>query len=323
MSSAESFPTEPSTPAPPTAAPFVVAALYQFRSLTDPAGIREQLVALGGELGLCGTLIVAQEGINGTVAGSRAAITRLHDFLLAAGFTDMEYKESTAAEAPFKRFKVRLKQEIVTLGVPVAPREQVGTYLNPQEWNALLADPDVIVVDTRNRYEVKAGTFQGATDPGIDSFREFPAWVEEHLAGAQGRKIAMFCTGGIRCEKSTSLLLEKGFKDVYHLRGGILKYLEDMPEEESRWQGECFVFDGRVAVGHGLRESQAAMCHSCGWPLTPQDQLHPHYEEGVSCAHCHDTTTDTQKAAFRERQRLYDRQRSSKNKSSAEYTGKP
>ena len=285
---------------------YTVAALYQFRALENPAALREKLLELGTRLGLCGTLIVAEEGINGTVAGSRAAMTELHEFLLAEGFDGLEYKESQASEQPFKRYKVRLKKEIVTLGVPVAPREKVGTYLDPEEWNALLADPDVILVDTRNRYEVKAGTFQGAVNPEIDTFREFPGWVDEQLAGAKDKKIAMFCTGGIRCEKSTSLLLERGFKDVYHLGGGILKYLEDMPEEKSRWEGECFVFDGRVTVGHGLREGDTTMCHSCGWPLTPEERQHPHYEEGVSCQHCFDHTTAAQKAAFRERQRMYE-----------------
>ncbi|AAF10674.1 oxygen-dependent tRNA uridine(34) hydroxylase TrhO [Deinococcus radiodurans] len=290
----------------PAPQPYTVAALYQFRALPDPAALRAELLALGERLELCGTLIVADEGINGTVAGSAAAIAELHAFLLASGFDRLEYKESQASEKPFKRYKVRLKKEIVTLGVPVAPREQVGTYLDPQAWNDLLADPEVIVVDTRNRYEVKAGTFQGAVDPEIDSFREFPAWVDEHLAGAEGKKIAMFCTGGIRCEKSTSLLLQKGFQDVYHLKGGILKYLEDVPQAQSRWDGECFVFDGRVTVGHGLQEGDAVMCHSCGWPLTAQERAHPQFEEGVSCEHCFDETTDVQKAAFRERQRMYE-----------------
>lgn len=289
-------------------APFIVAALYQFRALENPAALREELLALGQAWSLCGTLIVASEGINGTVAGSRETITALHDFLLAQGFNALEYKESTATEKPFRRFKVRLKQEIVTLGVPVAPREQVGTYLSPQEWNALLANDDVVLLDTRNRYEVKAGTFQGAIDPEIDTFREFPAWIEAHRAELEGKRIAMFCTGGIRCEKSTSLLLQQGFQDVYHLRGGILKYLEDMPAAESRWEGECFVFDGRVTIGHGLQESGTSMCHSCGWPLSAADRASALYEEGVSCAHCFDRTTEAQKAAFRERQRQYDAQ---------------
>lgn len=292
----------PSVPAP-SAAPWVVAALYEFRALEDPAALRSDLAVLGARLGLCGTLIVAPEGINGTVAGSRAAIDELRGALRAAGFARLEDKESEATERPFKRFKVRLKAEIVTLGVPVTPRERVGTYVEAEDWNALLADPDVVVVDTRNRYEVKAGTFQGALDPELDSFREFPAWLDAHAGELAGKRVAMFCTGGIRCEKSTSLLLERGFTDVLHLRGGILKYLEQVPEEDSRWEGECFVFDGRVAVGHGLREGEAVMCHSCGWPLTPQEQAHPEYEEGVSCEHCAGRTTAAQKAAFRERQR--------------------
>jgi UPF0176 protein len=292
----------PSVSASP-ASGWVVAALYEFRALDEPAALRDDLSVLGTQLGLCGTLIVAPEGINGTVAGSRAAIDELRAALQDAGFTRLEYKESGAPEQPFKRFKARLKAEIVTLGVPVAPREQVGHYVEAEDWNALIDDPEVVVVDTRNRYEVKAGTFQGALDPELDSFREFPAWLDAHAAELRGKRVAMFCTGGIRCEKSTSLLLEHGFTDVLHLRGGILNYLEQVPEEESRWEGECFVFDGRVAVGHGLRGGTAVMCHSCGWPLTPEEQTHPEYEEGVSCEHCAARTTPAQKAAFRERQR--------------------
>ncbi|WP_022802282.1 oxygen-dependent tRNA uridine(34) hydroxylase TrhO [Deinococcus ficus] len=299
--------TPPVSPAPPpTDLPWTVAALYQFRPVEDPAALRDTLLALARSLDLCGTLLIAPEGINGTVAGSSESIAALHDTLISLGFTRMEYKESGAPTRPFRRLKVRLKQEIVTLGVPVEPREQVGTYLTPQEWNALLAQDDVIVVDTRNRYEVKAGTFQGAVDPGLDAFRDFPAWVDEHLQGAEGKKIAMFCTGGIRCEKSTSLLLQKGFRDVYHLQGGILRYLEDVPPEESRWEGECFVFDGRVTVGHGLTPGNGEMCHSCGWPLTAEDLGSPAFERGVSCPQCVDRTTDAQKAAFRDRQRMYD-----------------
>ncbi|WP_084049647.1 rhodanese-related sulfurtransferase [Deinococcus hopiensis] len=293
--------------APSPAAPYTVAALYQFRPLGNPAGLREALLNLGRRLELCGTLILAPEGINGTVAGPREAITELHAFLLEAGFDRLEYKESQSAEKPFKRLKVRLKRETVTLGVPTEPLAQVGRYVEPQGWNALLADPDVLVIDTRNRYEVKAGTFQGAVNPEIGSFREFPAWVNEHLQDSRGRKIAMFCTGGIRCEKSTSLLLGMGFADVYHLRGGILKYLEDVPVEESRWEGECFVFDGRVTVGHGLTPGGGEMCHSCGGPLTPEETRHRHFERGVSCEHCFAQTTAEQKASFRERQRLYER----------------
>ncbi|PNY82787.1 hypothetical protein CVO96_00865 [Deinococcus koreensis] len=296
--------TQPPLPQAPSA-PFAVLALYQFHDVHDPAGLRDRLLELGRATGLCGTLIVAPEGINGTVAGSLEAVTGLRDFLRGSGFSHLEAKESTARERPFRRFKVRLKREIVTLGVPVAPREEVGTYLSPEDWNALLADPEVVVIDTRNRYEVVAGTFQGALNPEIDSFREFPQWLDDHRSELEGRRVAMFCTGGIRCEKSTSLLLQRGFQDVYHLHGGILKYLEDVPEERSRWEGECFVFDGRVTVGHGLEPGHALMCHSCGWPLAPGQRTHPLYEEGVSCEHCHGQTTPAQKAAFRERQRHF------------------
>lgn len=287
-------------------APLIVAALYQFHEVENPAALRADLLALGGAHDLCGTLIVAPEGINGTVAGTRAGIDALRVALHGAGFTHPEYKESTASTRPFRRFKVRLKAEIVTLGVPVTPRERVGTYVRPGEWNALLADPDTVVIDTRNRYEVQAGTFQGAVNPGIDSFREFPAWLDAHAADLRGKRVAMYCTGGIRCEKSTSLLLARGFTDVLHLQGGILRYLEDVPPEGSRWQGECFVFDGRVTVGHGLAEGRAVMCHSCGWPLDAAGRAHPLFEEGVSCEHCHARTTDAQKAAFRDRQRHFD-----------------
>ncbi|GHF32468.1 UPF0176 protein [Deinococcus metalli] len=288
-----------------TPAPCIVAALYQFRDVADPAALRGALLDLGRAHDLCGTLIVAPEGLNGTVAGTREGIDALRAFLHGEGFTALEDKESAAAVRPFRRFKVRVKAEIVTLGVPVAPRERVGTYVRPAEWNALLDDPDVVVIDTRNRYEVQAGTFRGAVSPGIDSFREFPEWLDGHAAALAGKRVAMYCTGGIRCEKSTSLLLERGFTDVLHLQGGILRYLEDVPEADSRWDGECFVFDGRVTVGHGLTQGGAVMCHSCGWPLDAGDRQHPQYEEGVSCAHCAGHTTSAQKAAFRERQRQF------------------
>lgn len=290
----------------PALTPFTVLALYQFRAVPDPAALRAELLERGQASRLCGTLIVAPEGINGTVAGSCAAIDGLTAFLQSAGFNRLEAKESSSSEQPFKRFKVRLKSEIVTLGQPVEPTSQAGQYVEAGDWNALIADPDVVVVDTRNRYEVSAGTFEGAVNPEIDSFREFPAWLDAHADELAGKRVAMFCTGGIRCEKSTSLLRERGFTDVLHLRGGILKYLEDVPEESSRWHGECFVFDGRVTVGHGLREGGSAMCHSCGWPLGADERAHPAYEEGVSCPQCVQATTEAQKAAFRDRQRMYD-----------------
>ena len=295
--------------APPPAAPYTVLALYQFRNVPNPAALRAELLTLGQSSGLCGTLIVAPEGINGTVAGTRAAIDELRAFLHSAGFDRLEAKISHSSEQPFKRFKVRLKAEIVTLGLPVQPTSQAGQYVKAGDWNALIADPDVVVVDTRNRYEVQAGTFEGAVNPQIDSFREFPAWLDAHASELAGKRVAMFCTGGIRCEKSTSLLRERGFNDVLHLKGGILKYLEEVPEVESRWHGECFVFDGRVTVGHGLRESGAEMCHSCGWPLGAAERAHQNYEEGVSCPNCVEATTDAQKAAFRDRQRMYDARR--------------
>lgn len=285
-------------------APWVVAALYQFKTLPDPAALREQLLELGQSAGLCGTLIVAGEGINGTVAGSREAIDRLHAALLTAGFDHLEYKESYALSQPFKKYKVRLKKEIVTLGASVEPLARVGHYVDPQDWNALIADPDVVVIDTRNDYEYKAGTFQRAIDPQTATFREFPAWVDEHLEGQKDKKIAMFCTGGIRCEKATSYLLERGFQNVYHLKGGVLAYLEHVPAEESRWEGECFVFDERVTVGHGLKPTGAQMCYSCGWPLTPEETQHPHFERGVSCEHCYNQTTEQQKKQFRDRQKM-------------------
>ena len=287
-------------------APWVVAALYQFRALEHPAALQARLREVCAQQGLCGTLIVAPEGINGTVAGSREGISALHALLLELGCDRMEYKESDAASQPLKRMKVRLKKEIVTLGVKVQPRELVGHYLNPEEWNALLQDPDVVLIDTRNRYEYQAGTFRGAVDPQTDTFREFPAWVEDYRAELQGKKIAMFCTGGIRCEKSTSLLLQEGFDEVYHLQGGILRYLEQMPQEQSLWEGECFVFDERVTVGHGLVPGNAEMCWSCGWPLGDAERADPRFERGVSCPHCFDATTPEQKAAFRARQTWYE-----------------
>ncbi len=309
MSASHPVPVLPEAPRDPAARPaFVVAALYQFRAVSDPAALRGRLLPLGAAHGLCGTLIVASEGINGTVAGSRAGIDALRGALLAEGFTGLEYKESAASEQPFRRFKVRVKAEIVTMGAAAEPTREAGQYVAPQDWNDLISAPDVVVIDTRNRYEVKAGTFRGALDPQIDSFREFPAWLDAHAGALQGKRVAMFCTGGIRCEKSTSLLRQRGYADVFHLQGGILKYLEDVPEEDSRWDGECFVFDGRVTVGHGLHEGGAVMCHSCGWPLSEQERRDPLFEEGVSCRHCHAQTTPEQKAAFRARQRHFDRQ---------------
>jgi len=285
---------------------WVIAALYQFHPISFPADLRNRLEELSTHLGLCGTLIVAAEGINGTVAGSRAAIDELHQVLLHEGFDRMEYKESFSRDKPFKRMKVKHKDEIVTLGVDVEPLAQVGHYLEPAEWHKFIQQEDVLVIDTRNRYEYAAGTFKNAIDPKTETFREFPAYVEEHLSDAKHKKIAMFCTGGIRCEKSTSLLLQQGFEEVYHLKGGILNYLNEIPEDESLWKGECFVFDGRVGVGHGVEEGESAMCFGCGWPLMRHELQSVKYERGVSCPHCYDQTSEAQKARYRMRQQQLD-----------------
>lgn len=281
---------------------WVVAALYQFHPVADPSALQQQLLDLLSSLNICGTLIVAGEGINGTVAGSRAAIDQMRHYLLDYGFTNMEYKESSSSEKPFRKTKVKLKKEIVTLGVEVQPRSQVGHYLNPEEWHDFIQQDDVILIDTRNDYEYKAGTFKNAIDPQTESFREFPEYVEKNLSDAKDKKIAMFCTGGIRCEKSTSLLLQQGFKEVYHLKGGILNYLEKIPADESLWEGECFVFDNRTGVTHGVQEGESVKCHACGWPLTPEEVELSSYELGVSCVYCIDKTTEQQKAGFRMRQ---------------------
>jgi UPF0176 protein len=230
----------------------VVAALYQFKVVADPASLQQLLKDLCQTQGILGTLIVAHEGINGTVSGSRAAIDVLHTVLVAQGFERMEYKESFAPEHTFRKLKIKLKKEIVTLGVQVNPRDHVGTYLSPTQWHEFIQQKEVIIVDTRNDYEYVTGTFEGAIDPQTKNFGEFPDYVQTHLKDAKDKKIAMFCTGGIRCEKSTSYLLQEGFKEVYHLQGGILNYLAQIPPEDSLWKGECFVFDrscGRGAWG--------------------------------------------------------------------------
>lgn len=281
---------------------WVVAALYQFKEVSNAADLQQRLLNLVKTINLCGTLIVADEGINGTVAGDQNAIHTIHQFLINEGFVDLEYKESFSEEKPFRKMKIKLKKEIVTLGVEVKPRSLVGHYLNPQQWNELIAQDDVILIDTRNDYEYKAGTFKNALDPKTDSFREFPNYVKKELSEHKNKKIAMFCTGGIRCEKSTSLLLQEGFEEVYHLKGGILKYLEETPAEESLWEGECFVFDGRTAVKHGMEEGSSIKCHACGWPLNEAEAQLPSYEHGVSCTYCIEKTSEKQKEGFRMRQ---------------------
>jgi len=283
----------------------VVTALYHFTRLPDFADWQDPLRTHCDAYGIKGTLLLASEGINGTVAGSREAIDALIDWLHAKPeFADLEHKESYAPAMPFYRLKVRLKKEIVTMGVPgTDPTKIVGTYVESQDWNELIVDPDTIVIDTRNDYEVQIGTFDGAVNPQTDAFREFPDWVARNENRLKGKKIAMFCTGGIRCEKSTAFMKSQGYEDVFHLKGGILKYLEDVPEEQSKWKGECFVFDERVSVGHGLRIGPHTLCRACRHPLSPEDLRSPHFKEGISCAHCIDKFTNEDRERFAMRQR--------------------
>ncbi|MEM9869792.1 MAG: rhodanese-related sulfurtransferase [Pseudomonadota bacterium] len=282
-----------------------IAALYHFTQFADPAALKGPLAALCCDQGVKGTLLLAPEGINGTIAGPRAGIdATLAHIRALPGCADLEWKESVSDTAPFGKLKVRLKREIVTMGQPdVDPAARTGNYVAPKDWNDLITRDDVTVIDTRNDYEVAIGTFDGAVDPETASFGAFPAWWEENKHRFAGKKIAMFCTGGIRCEKSTNYLLGQGVEDVFHLKGGILKYLEEVPAERSTWRGECFVFDGRVSVGHGLAVGPHVLCHACRRPILPEDRSRPEYEDGVSCHHCVSVTTDADKARFRERQR--------------------
>ncbi len=282
-----------------------VAALYKFTPFEDLPAIQGPLRAVCDASGVRGSLLIAHEGLNGTIAGSRRGIDVVLQHLRALpGCADVEVKESFAAEMPFARMKVRLKKEIVTLGVPsVDPTAHVGTYVEPKDWNALIRGNDVAVIDTRNSYEVGIGTFRGAVDPQTETFREFPAWWEANRERYAGRKVAMFCTGGIRCEKASNYLLTQGVDEVFHLRGGILKYLEDVPEEESLWDGQCYVFDGRVSVGHGLVPGEYGLCHACGRPVSDDDRAAETWEEGVSCPACVDEYDEAAKERFRERQR--------------------
>lgn len=256
-----------------TAPLLTVAALYRFTRLTDLADLRTRLAEVCGAHGVRGTLLLAVEGINGTIAGTTDAVDAVLDTIRGLpGCADLDAKLSPAAAMPFDRMKVRIKREIVTLGEPhIDPAAQAGRYVEPEQWNALIADPDVVVIDTRNAYEVVAGTFRGAVDPRTRTFRDFPAWFRANratlLPDGRPRKVAMFCTGGIRCEKSTAFLKKEGVEEVFHLKGGILKYLEVVPQEDSQWQGECFVFDQRVAVGHGLAPGTCTMCRACGSPV--------------------------------------------------------
>jgi UPF0176 protein len=284
---------------------WIVAAFYKFVTLDNCEHRRQNLLDICQQQEIKGTMLLAPEGINGTISGTRSSIDNILAYLRSDPcFQDLEHKESIAQKAPFDRLKVKLKQEIVTFGIPtVDPIHRVGTYVKPQDWNQLIANPDVVVVDTRNNYEVEIGTFQGAIDPHTDSFTEFPEYVATHLNPQQHKQVALFCTGGIRCEKATSYLLAQGFEEVYHLQGGILKYLEEVPAAESLWEGECFVFDDRVAVTHGLEPGTHQLCWGCGNPITPVDLTAPHYEPGICCPRCYPTMTPTQRASRTERWR--------------------
>ena len=289
---------------------FLTAAFYRFVVLDDTEQLRPQLLAQCQAQQVKGNVLLAHEGINGTIAGPEAGVRAVLAWLRAdPRLAALVHKEAWATEDPFYRMKVSLKREIVTLGVPdVHAATEAGTYVSPQDWNQLIDDPDVAVVDVRNDYEVAIGTFQGAIDPLTRSFSEFPQWVERNEALLRGKsKVAMFCTGGIRCEKSTAYLRQLGFENVYHLEGGILKYLETVAPEDSRWQGDCFVFDERVSVGHGLQPGDHQLCRSCRRPLDAADRASPLFVEGVSCAHCHGSTTEAQKSAYAERQRQMER----------------
>ncbi len=285
--------------------PIVVCALYQFVTLEDFEALQAPLLKVMTDHGVKGTLLLALEGINGTIAGTRGGIDAVLDHLRAdPRLKPVSTKESYDAELPFYRSKVKLKKEIVTMGVEgIDPKRVVGTYVKPSDWNALISDPEVTLIDTRNDYEVGIGTFKGAVDPKTKTFREFPQFVTENLNPERHKKVAMFCTGGIRCEKSTAYLKEQGFDEVYHLEGGILKYLEEVPSSETLWEGECFVFDNRVTVDHDLKKGNFDQCHACRRPILEADKARPEYRAGVSCHQCIDEYSDADRARFIERER--------------------
>ena len=286
-------------------APVVVCAMYKFVTLDDFENLRDPLLDTMKSLGVHGTLLLAREGINGTVAGSREGIDELLAWLRRVpALVDIDYKESYTEQQPFLRTKVKLKKEIVTMGVEgIDPNRVVGSYVEAKDWNALISDPDVLLIDTRNDYEVQVGTFANAVNPKTETFREFPAYVKDNLDPNRHKKVAMFCTGGIRCEKSTAYLKDQGFDEVYHLKGGILKYLEEVPEEQSLWRGECFVFDDRVTVDHQLNRGSYDQCHACRLPITEEDKASPHYQPGISCPHCYQSTSEQQRRRFEEREK--------------------
>ena len=309
------------SPLPSAPSRFLVAAFYAFTPLERDtlALLLKELPALAAQGTVLGSVLLAPEGVNGTISGPDQGVEQLLQRLRSdldlgeAHFERLQVKFSRCDRQAFRRFKARRKKEIVTMGVPsVDPRARVGTYVSPADWNAVVDDPDTLLIDTRNRYEVAIGSFEGAVDPGTESFREFPEWVEKELRPLVERRaparIAMFCTGGIRCEKASSFLMQNGFPEIHHLQGGILSYLEQIPESASRWRGECFVFDQRVALNHQLQPGQHRLCHACGLPLTPEQRAMESYIPGVQCLHCKDRFSDQDRARFRERQRQWEQQ---------------
>jgi UPF0176 protein len=287
---------------------FVVAAFYRFVGMGDCEGLQRELLDRSKALGVCGTVLLAGEGINGTIAGDEAGIAGMFEFLRSLpGLEGLSYRRSLAEEMPFPRMKVKVKKEIVTFGQAVDPTRAVGTYVSPQDWNALMDDPEVLVLDTRNEYEVAVGSFDGAMNPETVAFREFPDFVAEKLDPGKHTKVAMFCTGGIRCEKASSYLVSQGFGEVYHLEGGILSYLEQVPESESRWRGECFVFDERVTVVHGLAQGSYVDCKSCGYPLSGEERATSDYVVGLHCPYCVSRLTDDQRSRFQMRREQRER----------------
>ena len=287
---------------------YSIAALYHFTRFDDPSIIRQPILNICGENRISGTLLLAKEGINGTIAGPGDGIDKVLEYLRGLpGCANLDFKKSESASQPFSRLKVKIKKEIVTMGQSdVDPRACVGRYVDPRGWNEMINSPDVVAIDTRNDYEVAIGTFENSINPGTSSFREFPEWWRENGWKFQGKRVAMFCTGGIRCEKSTNYLISQGVSEVYHLKGGILKYLEEIPEEQSAWEGDCFVFDGRVSVAHGLEKGRYKICYACRHPILPEDMNRREFERGVSCHLCIANTSDSDKARFRERQRQID-----------------
>lgn len=284
---------------------YVVSALYHFVRLDDFQALKQPLLDIMIQNQVKGTLLLAAEGINGTIAGTRQGIDSVLTWIRSDDrLSQVETKESYTETMPFYRSKVKLKKEIVTMGVEgIDPRHVVGTYVKPQDWNELIDDPEVILIDTRNDYEYQIGSFDHAINPQTDTFREFPNYVKNNLNPKKHKKVAMFCTGGIRCEKSTAFLKEQGFEEVYHLQGGILKYLEEVPKEQTKWHGECFVFDNRVAVNHDLEKGSYDQCYACRYPITEQEKQSEHYQKGVSCSHCYEQTTAEQRHHFAEREK--------------------